>query len=135
MDDPFDEISNLNTSSYNEGYTEGVLSGKRGAIVQGFKMGIKTSFSIAQEIGNCYGACQLYKRQNATDQSSQSEKLVKLASQICELVEKFDLNDCHSETFSNNLNLIKDKFKQFCSLANIKNVCSKQESSVSKLNF
>ncbi|CAF0823354.1 unnamed protein product [Brachionus calyciflorus] len=129
-DDPFNAISNLNSDSYNSGYKEGVLNGKKLALTQGFKIGIQTSFKIAKDIGNIYGICSLYKIQQA-EQSS--EKIIKLAQQICDLIDKFDIVNCHDENFEINMNLIKDKFKQFCSLTSLKSVNLKNDSR--HLNF
>lgn len=129
-DDPFDAISNLNIDSYNAGFREGVLNGKKLALTQGFNVGIQTSFKIAKEIGNIYGTCSLYKQQQV---EQNSEKVIKLAQQICDLIEAFDITDCHRDSFESNMNLIKDKFKQFCSLTNTKSVNLKTDSR--HLNF
>lgn len=134
MDDPFEEINNLNASSYDEGYKEGILNGKKEAILQGFKIGKNTCINLAKELGSIYGACQLFKHQN---KNQSEEKCFKVAGQICELIEKFDVTNCHSDSFSNEINLIKDKYKQFCSLTNSRysGDQTRTEAKISKFNF
>lgn len=118
MDDPFEQISNLNLDSYNCGFKEGIINGKKIALAEGFKAGIQVSFKIAKEIGNVHGTCSIYKNQQI---DGSNEKISKLAIQICELIEQFDLKNCQSDDFESNINHIKDKFKQFCSLIKTKN--------------
>lgn len=118
MDDPFEAISNLSSDNYKCGFDEGVLNGKKIALTHGFKIGIQTSFKIAKDIGNIYATCSLYKNQTIFDIN---DKKSKLAIQICNLIDCFDFINCQSDSFESNINLIKDKFKQFCSLTNTKN--------------
>ncbi|RMZ93808.1 DUF1715-domain-containing protein [Brachionus plicatilis] len=119
MDDPFEAISNLTSDCYNSGFKEGILNGKKIALTQGFKIGIQTSFKIPKDIGNIYATCSLHKNQS-TDQSN--DKVSKLAIQICDLIDLFEYSNCHAESFESNINLIKDKFKQFCSLTSTKSL-------------
>jgi hypothetical protein len=148
--DPFEAIANLNTKAYDAGYREGTISGKKEAIRTGFKIGKTTSFNIASELGHYYGLCDLYRKEHDTteheDSSSSShhtqvnsptndEKIVKLSSQICELIENFDLVKCHEDNFSTDLRHIRDKIKQFCSLTKYKNYFNKELLDNVKLSF
>lgn len=118
-DDPFDSISDCQMKAYNEGFEEGVQNGKKAAFVQGFKVGQKMAFNIAKEMGQYQGSCEVYKLQNKHDDTN--EKALKLASQICELIQKCDFVKCHEDSFTGNLTLIREKYTRFCSLTNIKN--------------
>lgn len=142
--DPFEELSNLNTKAYDEGYNEGKLDGQNAAYKNGFKIGKTMAFAVGKELGECYEICRNYlDYQNAsspdpTNSSStptspnSNEKCIRLASQIVDLIEKFDLLACHNDNFQTSFSFIKDKFKQFCSLANLRSFCSTNQS---ELNF
>lgn len=127
-EDPFEELANLNSKAYDEGFREGEIDGKKSAVTNGFKIGKAMAFGVAKDLGECQEICSLYlQNQLGNNESKQeasstnvTEKCSKLSKQILELIDRFDLEDCHSETFQSNYNFIKDKFKQFCSLANVK---------------
>ena len=120
--DPFDEISQLNTKAYKDGLAEGEISGKKTAFEQGFKIGKNTSFSVLGELGYYSGQCEMYQIDNKNELENLSKvNSIKLAGQICQLIESFDLANCHSEQFATNLNHIRDKYKQFCINTNNKN--------------
>jgi hypothetical protein len=151
--DPFEAITSLNTKAYDAGYKEGTIAGKKEAIRTGFGIGKTTSFNIASELGHYYGLCDLYRKEHdektsnheTLDTSSNAqaevgspntdERVVKLASQICELIEKFDLVNCHEDSFSADLGHIRDKIKQFCSLTKYKNYFNKELLDKVKLSF
>ena len=132
--DPFDGVADLQSQAYRNGLSEGELSGKQAACKQGFQMGQKIAFNVAGEMGQYAGACEMYRLQN---QPCLNEKGFKLASQICELVDKFDFSACHADSFTGNLTLIRDKYRQFCSLTNTKNYVHANQisSAANKLMF
>ena len=135
--DPFDEISRLGAKAYQEGYAEGEISGKKAAFTQGFQIGKSTTFNVLYELGNYYGQCQMYQVEHR-DEPENAVKIncIKLAAQICQLIDTYDFANCHSDQFALNLNHVRDKYKQFCSLTNSKNNFSKQVlSNASKFNF
>jgi hypothetical protein len=147
-EDPFEAIANLNTKAYDAGYKEGAIAGKKEAIRTGFNIGKTTSFNIASELGHYYGLCDLYRKEHTEREDSSSqhgqadsnspgsdERIIKLASQICELIEKFDLVNCHEDNFSSDLSHIRDKIKQFCSLTKYKNYFNKELIDKVKLGF
>ncbi len=138
-DDPFDSISSMNSKAYSNGYTEGIIMGKRAALVEGFKIGKNTALNLGNEIGQYYSCCLLYKNKQhqLSNNVNQDEiKQIKLAAQIVEMIENFDLNDCHNEKFPIYLNQIRDKFKQFCSLTSVKNyVASRDKTSKTQFDF
>lgn len=133
--DPFEELSNLNTQAYDEGYQEGTIDGKKAAFESGFKIGKTMAFAVGKELGECYDMCKTFVLTHQNTSSAQSsptiDKSLRLATQILELIEKFDFEGCHSDNFQTNINFIKDKFKQFCSLNNLRSYYS----SNSELNF
>ena len=138
--DPFEELADLNTKAYNSGFKEGIISGKKEAISKGFAVGRTTSLKIANELGHYYGICNLYRlnESEVINNNNINEKVLKLANQLCELIEKFNLVECHTENFLNELNIIRDKIKLFCSLnPNYKTYLSSQDGSTSfnKLSF
>lgn len=134
-DDPFEEISNLNSKAYSDGRLEGTVHGRRAAILEGMRIGKLTAFNIGSEIGQYLAVCENYA-QETDSHSADNEKHIKLASQIVELIHKFDLIDCHNDKFASDLNHIRDKFKQFCSVTNLKNYVKEEDLSMkNKLNF
>lgn len=135
-DDPFEEISNLNSKAYSDGHAEGTVHGRRAAILEGMRIGKLTAFNIGSEIGQYLAVCETYAQENDSHIDNEKSKHVKLASQIVELIHKFDLIDCHSDKFASDLNQIRDKFKQFCSVTNLKNYVKEEDLSMkNKLNF
>jgi hypothetical protein len=139
-DDPFESIVSINSKAYADGFDEGTMSGKRAAIVSGFKIGKQTALNIGGEVGQYQGVCEMFliQHQRQSDDTAsplKSEKHVKLASQLLELIQNFDLIDCHNDSFAPTLTQIRDKFKQFCSITNSKNYVVEQDISRAKLNF
>lgn len=134
-DDPFDQISTLNSKAYDEGFAEGEISGKKDAYKKGFKVGQETSFNLANELGQYYGQCELYEISHRNDEEPNTKKYTKIAAQVCELIDKFDLLDCHNDNFTSNLNHIRDKYKQFCSLTTSRSYFYKQTLTNVKLSF
>jgi len=135
FNDPLENVNGLQTNAYTQGFNEGELSGKKEAFLQGFKTGQKIAFSVANEIGQYHGACEIYSKQNSLTESN--EKILKLAEQICDLINKFDVIDCHNENFLGSLKLIRDKFNKFCSLTGTRNyfVQTATANTASKLSF
>ena len=139
-DDPFEQIINLNTNVYKSGFSEGETFGKKAAITSGFKIGKMTALNIGSELGQYYGVCELFKNQQLLTSQflaspTKNEKHLKLATQLIDLIENFNIVDCHNESFVINMNQIRDKFKQFCSITNLKNYVIEQDISRAKLNF
>ena len=146
-DDPFDSINDLNKNAYESGFKEGLLEGKRAAVRTGFQMGQKVAFNLLNEMGQYYSACELYQLENGAEaqapetgesgsaKTGANSKAFKLAGQICELVNKLNMLDCHHESFMPNVEHIRDKYKQFCSLTGAKNIFSKQHLTSVKLSF
>ena len=134
--DPFDEIFRLNSKAYDDGFAEGEISGKKAAFEQGFQIGKNTSFSVLNELGQYSGQCEIYQLENKNELENAAKiTSIKLATQICQLIDNFDISNCHSDQFATNLNHIRDKYKQFCSLTNTKNSFGSSSSNLSKLNF
>lgn len=135
--DPLDEISNLNKIAYDEGYKEGEEKGKQAAVLNGFQIGKQMSFGITKELGQYYGTMLSYKINNGASVIGSEQKSFKLAEQLCELIEEFDYTDCHGEQFNFKLSHIRDKYKQFCSLTNLKSYANQITfaSTASKFSF
>ena len=133
--DPLDNIARIQTTAYNDGFKEGEHSGKKEAYLHGFKTGQKIAFNVANEMGQYHGACEMYSKQNL--ESSSNEKILKLAVQICDLIGKFDVTDCHGENFVGILRLIRDTFNKFCSLTGTRNyfVQTATATTASQLSF
>ena len=133
LDDLFDGVSSAQNVKYEEGFAEGERNGKKTAFVNGMKIGQNSAFSLCYEMGHYLGACEFYL-ENGNPESS--DKGFKLAKQISEQICSFDLTDCHNESFILRLNLIRGKFKQFCSITNTANYFNKPcLNPTSNLNF
>ncbi len=115
--DPIDEISNLNMQAYNEGFLEGTQNGKQSAVLKGFQIGKQMSMSVCKELGQYYGTIQVLK---LNEQLVNDQKCQRLIEQISSLIDTFDWSDCHSDQFNVKLTNIRDKYKQICSLTNMK---------------
>jgi len=132
-EDPFDGIANINKKAYDDGFIEGEISGKKEAIKQGFKTGQQIAFKVGLELGQYYGACEMFII-NHSD-STEQQRSGKLAAQINEMISNFKMSNCHEPDFENNLNLIRDKYKQFCSLTHSKSPLGEMKKQSSHINF
>lgn len=117
-EDPFDGISNIHQKAYEKGYDEGKIAGRNAAMKQGFNIGITTAFKIGSELGEFYSTCELYQLEHET--TKHNERALNLSRQICELIDNFDMLDCHKDDFGTTISSIKDKYKQFCSITSTK---------------
>jgi hypothetical protein len=121
-DDPFDILNNMTSDAYKKGYDEGLLSGERAARLQGAKMGIKLSLEMTKELGYYFGICEIYLKLNKTkqDQINTEIRARTIASQLCEHINRINMNDSQYANLFTDLKFVRDKFRQFCSLTNFK---------------
>lgn len=132
-EDPFEGIANINKNAYDDGFAEGEISGKKEAIKQGFKTGQQIAFKVGVELGQYFGTCEMFIM-NHSD-STEQQRGVKLATQINEMITTFEMSNCHDPQFEANLNLIRDKYKQFCSLTHSKSPLNEIKKQSSHINF
>jgi hypothetical protein len=121
-DDLFDSINNLSANAYTAGCIEGEKNGKKAALFEGFKTGLRISIGINSELGYYYGVCENFTKLNqpVSSPSSSELKSFNLSCQIRDIISKIDISNPHNDVLINDLNQIRDKFKQFCSLTNFK---------------
>lgn len=55
IEDPFDDVLNLEDKFYSEGYTQGVADGERAGRIEGRSFGIEKGFEKFVEAGRLYG--------------------------------------------------------------------------------
>jgi len=132
-EDPFEGIANINKKAYDDGFAEGEISGKKEAIKQGFKTGQQIAFKVGVELGQYFGTCEMFIINNSD--STEQQRGIKLATQINEMISNFEMSDGHDPQFEANLNLIRDKYKQFCSLTHSKSPLSEIKKQSSHINF
>jgi hypothetical protein len=97
--------------------------GKRQATLTGLKAGQNIAIQINSEFGYYFGICEAYKKNKI---QTNDQRVILLASQICDLVSQIDFGNSQNEQLVNELNRVRDKFKQFCSLTNLRNMLARE---------
>lgn len=97
--------------------------GKRQAKVTGLKAGQNIAIQINSEFGYYFGICEAYNQKRI---QTNDQRIISLASQICDLISKVDISNSQNEQLENELNRVRDKFKQFCSLTNVRNMLARE---------
>jgi hypothetical protein len=132
-EDPFKGIEHINKNAYDDGYSEGEISGKKEAIKQGFKTGQQIAFKVGVELGQYFGTCEMFLT-NHSDLKEQ-QRGIKLAMQINEMISTFEMSNCQDSQFEANLNTIRNKYKQFCSLTHSRSPLDDLKKQSPHINF
>ncbi|XP_078000430.1 protein LTO1 homolog [Glandiceps talaboti] len=119
LDLAFDKIvyaeERYQEAGFNEGYSDGKLKG----LQEGQKLGKQKAQEIASEIGFYQGFITTWRMILQRDESTSNSRKLKVLESVHTLLEQFPLNDVHCKNFFEDLNKIRAKFKQVCSLLNV----------------
>ncbi|OPJ74036.1 oral cancer-overexpressed protein 1 [Patagioenas fasciata monilis] len=117
--DMFDEIVMADERFHGEGYQEGYAEGSHVGVVEGRRYGLLHGAKIGSEIG-CYLGFALTWQcllQSCTDEKS--SKKVKALDSLIGMIQKFPYEDPTYDKLQEDLEKIRGKFKQVCSMLNI----------------
>ncbi|KAL8124402.1 uncharacterized protein LOC141718654 [Apium graveolens] len=118
--DIFDAALNLEdthfNSGYDEGFSDGLLTGKDEARY----VGLKSGFETGQELGFYRGCIDIWTSAFKIDPLCFSSRVQKSIKQMDELVNKYPFNDPENELATDVLEGLRLKFRAVCATLNVK---------------
>ncbi|NXG20195.1 ORAV1 protein, partial [Grallaria varia] len=119
MADLFEGIVQAEQRFHREGYQEGYAEGTHIGIAEGRRYGSLHGARIGSEIGCYLGFALMWHclLQKCTDEKS--SKKIKALNSLIEMIQKFPYEDPTYDKLQEDLEKIRAKFKQVCSMLNI----------------
>ncbi|NXQ28237.1 ORAV1 protein, partial [Alaudala cheleensis] len=104
---------------HGEGFQEGLAEGSQAGMAEGRRHGVLQGASIGSEIGCYLGFAQMWHclLQKCTDEKM--SKKIKALESLIGMVQKFPYEDPTYDKLHEDLEKIRGKFKQVCSMLNI----------------
>ncbi|KAM6408338.1 protein LTO1 homolog isoform 2-T2 [Rhynochetos jubatus] len=117
--DMFDEIVMAEERFHGEGYQEGYAEGTHLGVVEGRKYGSLHGAKIGSEIGSYLGFALTWQclLQKLTDEKN--SKKIRAVDSLIGMIQKFPYEDPTYDKLQEDLEKIRGKFKQVCSMLNI----------------
>ncbi|XP_032045144.1 protein LTO1 homolog isoform X2 [Aythya fuligula] len=117
--DMFEEIVMAEHRFHGEGYQEGYAEGRHAGAAEGRRHGARHGARVGAEIGSYLGfaltwQCLLRK---CTDEKNSKKR--KALDSLIGMIQKFPYEDATYEKLQEDLEKIRGKFKQVCSMLNI----------------
>ncbi|XP_013388078.1 oral cancer-overexpressed protein 1-like [Lingula anatina] len=128
----FDDIALAENKFQSEGFTEGLQTGRTQGYNEGYMLGKEKGADMATEIGFYDGYTGVMKSLIEESTNEKTRKLKALES-LQDMIQSFPLRDPSYERLHSDLEKIRAKFKQVCSLLNVKPQF--QNSSVKGISF
>ncbi|NXF70615.1 ORAV1 protein, partial [Sclerurus mexicanus] len=119
MADMLDGIVMAEQRFHREGYQEGYAEGSHAGIAEGRRYGSLHGAKIGSEIGCYFGFALTWHclLQKCTDEKS--SKKIKALNSLIGMIQKFPYEDPTYDKLQEDLEKIRGKFKQVCSMLNI----------------
>uniref|UniRef100_A0A8C5WV89 Essential protein Yae1 N-terminal domain-containing protein n=1 Tax=Laticauda laticaudata TaxID=8630 RepID=A0A8C5WV89_LATLA len=117
--DAFDAIVMAETRFHGEGYQDGYAEGAQAGIVEGKQHGIQQGARIGSEIGSYLGFALTWQQLLQKTSDEKCSKKIKVLEQLIEMIHKFPLEDPVYDKLQDDLEKIRGRFKQICSLLHI----------------
>ncbi|KAH0620819.1 hypothetical protein JD844_021611 [Phrynosoma platyrhinos] len=117
--DVFEAIVMAETRFHGEGYQEGYAEGIHAGIIEGRQYGVQQGAHIGLEIGSYLGFAVTWKKLLHTSSDEKHSKKTKVLESLIEIIEKFPCEDPVYERLQEDLEKIRGRFKQACSLLHI----------------
>ncbi|XP_006642707.2 protein LTO1 homolog [Lepisosteus oculatus] len=118
-DNLFDSILMADNRFHNEGYQEGFEEGVRVGLAEGRSHGAAHGAKVATEVSFYYGFALTWKclLQNSTD--ARASKRLKTVESLIGLIQRFPHDDPSYENLQEDMERVRAKFRQTCSLLNV----------------
>lgn len=118
-DDLFDSIVMADERFRGEGYQEGYEKGTRRGLQDGRRHGTSHGARLSTEVSFYYGFAVTWKclLQQSTD--AKSRRRVKTLETLLEVIERSPLDDPQSEKLKEDMDTLRSKFRQVCSMLNV----------------
>ncbi|XP_016330861.1 oral cancer-overexpressed protein 1-like [Sinocyclocheilus anshuiensis] len=118
-DDLFDSIVMADDRFYDEAYQEGFEAGTRQGTIEGRNHGLLHGAKLGAEVSFYYGFALAWKClfQNSSD--VKARKRLKAMESLIGLIQNFPYEDPKHEKLQENMERLRAKFRQVCSLLNV----------------
>ncbi|XP_070617710.1 protein LTO1 homolog [Erythrolamprus reginae] len=117
--DAFDAIVMADTRFHSEGYQDGYADGIHTGGVEGRQCGIQQGAKIGSEIGSYLGFALTWQQLLQKTSDEKYSKKINVLEQLIEMIQNFPLEDPVYEKLQDDLEKIRGRFKQICSLLHI----------------
>uniref|UniRef100_A0A8D0BBE5 Essential protein Yae1 N-terminal domain-containing protein n=1 Tax=Salvator merianae TaxID=96440 RepID=A0A8D0BBE5_SALMN len=117
--DTFDAIVMAEARFHSEGYQEGYSEGTRLGVIEGRQYGVQQGANIGVEIGSYLGFAVTWLKLFHKDSDKKHSKKVKVLESLIEMIQKFPCENPVYDNLQEDLDKIRGRFKQVCSLMHI----------------
>ncbi|XP_039217384.1 protein LTO1 homolog isoform X2 [Crotalus tigris] len=104
---------------HGEGYQDGYAEGVHAGVVEGRQHGIQQGASIGSEIGSYLGFALTWQQLLQKTSAEKCSKKIKVLELLIEMIQNFPLEDPAYDKLQDDLEKIRGRFKQICSLLHI----------------
>ncbi|KAJ7985788.1 hypothetical protein DPEC_G00344110 [Dallia pectoralis] len=118
-EDLFDCILMADDRFHVEGYQEGFNEGRRQGMIDGRKHGASHGAKISSEVSFYYGFGITWKCLLQNNDDVKSRKRLKALESLIGLIQKFPHKDPQFENLQEDMEKVRAKFRQVCSLLNV----------------
>lgn len=117
--DIFDAVVMADERFHGEGYQEGYEEGSSLGLAEGKQYGVLHGAKIGSEIGCYRGFALAWKCLLHSGAGEKDSRKMKVVEALITLLQDFPYDDPTSETLHEDLDRIRGKFRQLCSLLNV----------------
>lgn len=117
--DMFDAIVMADERFHGEGYQEGYEEGSSLGRVEGRQHGALHGARVGSEIGCYQGFAFVWKHLLHSEASERDSRKMKVLESLIGMIQKFPYDDPAYDRLHEDLDRIRGKFKQLCSLLNV----------------
>lgn len=118
--DMFDEIVMAEDRFHGEGYQEGYAEGSHAGAAEGRRCGALHGAKIGSEIGSYLGFALTWQHLLPKCTDEKNSKKMRALDSLIGMIQKFPYEDPTYEKLQDDLEKIRGKFKQVCSMLNIR---------------
>ncbi|XP_048341718.1 protein LTO1 homolog [Sphaerodactylus townsendi] len=117
--DAFETIVMAEARFHCEGYQEGYVEGMHAGTIEGRLYGIQQGAKISLEVGLYLGFSMMWLRLLQKHSDDKHGKKVKVLESLIEMIQKFPYQDPTYDRLQEDLEKIRGRFKQVCSLLHV----------------
>ncbi|XP_066467669.1 protein LTO1 homolog isoform X1 [Tiliqua scincoides] len=117
--DAFDAIVMAEERFHGEGYQEGYTEGAQSGVIEGRQYGIQQGVNIGLEIGSYLGFAMTWQKLLCKCTDEKHSKKMKILESLIKMIQEFPHEDPVYDKLQEDLEKIRGRFKQVCSLLHI----------------
>ncbi|XP_072516545.1 protein LTO1 homolog [Salminus brasiliensis] len=118
-DDLFDSILMADDRFHIEGYREGFEEGTRQGMIEGRNHGMLHGAKLSAEVSFYHGFAITWKCLLQNSEDVKARKRLKAVESLAGLIQKFPYEDPQYENLQEDMERVRAKFRQACSLLNV----------------